>query len=157
MRFVRILRAEMQRILHKGDIMRLMCLDVGTKRIGIAVSDLLMITAQGVETLYRTSVEKDLKRYKELIEQYGVDKIIIGLPKNMNGTIGPMAQAVTDYAESIKKPLGLPIEFYDERLSTKLATDTLISGNVSRQKRKNYVDMVAASYILQSYMDSIKK
>ena len=137
--------------------MRLMCLDVGTKRIGIAVSDLLMITAQGVETLYRTSVEKDVKRYKELIEQYGVDKIIIGLPKNMNGTIGPMAQSVMDYAESIREELGLPIEFYDERLSTKLATDTLINGNVSRQKRKNYVDMVAASYILQSYMDSIKK
>ena len=137
--------------------MRLMCLDVGTKRIGIAVSDLLMITAQGVETLYRTSVEKDVKRYKELIEQYGVDKIIIGLPKNMNGTIGPMAQSVMDYAESIREELGLPIEFYDERLSTKLAIDTLINGNVSRQKRKNYVDMVAASYILQSYMDSIKK
>ncbi len=157
MRFVRILCAEMQRILHKGDIMRLMCLDVGTKRIGIAVSDLLMITAQGVETLQRTSVEKDVKRYKELIEEYGVDKIIIGLPKNMNGTIGPMAESVMDYAESIKEPLGLPIELYDERLSTKLANAALINGNVSRQKRKNYVDMVAAGYILQSYMDGIKK
>ena len=155
--FVRILCTQVQRILYKGDMMRLMCLDVGTKRIGIAVSDLLMITAQGVETLYRTSVEKDVVRYKELISEYGVDKLIVGLPKNMNGTIGPMAQSVMEYTESIKDKLGLPVEFYDERLSTKLATDTLISGNVSRQKRKKYVDMVAASYILQSYMDSIKK
>ena len=136
--------------------MRLMCLDVGTKRIGIAVSDLLMITAQGVETLARTSCEKDVKRYKEIISEYGVDKIIIGLPKNMNGTLGPMAEAVMEYADNIKEPLGLPVEFYDERLSTKVATDALISGNVSRDKRKKYVDMVAASCILQSYMDSIR-
>ena len=146
----------MQRFLHKGDIMRLMCLDVGSKRIGIAVSDLLMITAQGVETLKRTSIERDVQRYKELIEEYGVDKIIIGLPKNMNGTIGPMAEAVTEYSESLKDALGLPVELYDERLSTKLANSALIKGNVRREKRKNYVDMIAAGYILQSYMDSLK-
>jgi len=137
-------------------MMRLMCLDVGTKRIGIAVSDPLMITAQGIETLSRTSCEKDAIRYKEIIVEYGVGKIIIGLPKNMNGTIGPMAQSVIDYSEILKEFLDLPIEFYDERLSTKIANAALIQGNVRRSKRKNYVDMVAASCILQSYMDRMK-
>ena len=136
--------------------MRLMCLDVGTKRIGIAVSDLLMITAQGVETLKRTSAQNDIKRYKELISEYGVDKIIVGLPKNMNGTLGPMAESIMEYSEMLKSSLGLPVELYDERLSTKLATDTLIKGNVSRKNRKKYVDMIAAGYILQSYMDGLK-
>lgn len=137
-------------------MMRLMCLDIGTKRIGIAVSDPLMITAQGVETLKRTSAENDIKRYKELISEYGVDKIIVGLPKNMNGTLGPMAEAVIEYSNILKESLSLPVELYDERLSTKLATATLIKGNVRREKRKKYVDMIAAGYILQSYMDGLK-
>ncbi len=137
-------------------MMRLMCLDVGTKRIGIAVSDPLMITAQGVETLLRTSITNDCKRYNELITTYGVDKLIIGLPRNMNGTLGPMAEAIIEYTDNIKDFLDIPIEHYDERLSTKLATAALIKGNVSRKKRKNYVDMIAAGYILQSYMDGIK-
>ena len=146
----------MQRLLYKGDMMRLMCLDVGTKRIGIAVSDLLNITAQGVETLQRTSFEKDLQRYKEIIEKYDVKRIIIGLPKNMNGTIGPMAEAVNEYADKLKENIDIPIEMYDERLSTKIASQALIQGNVRREKRKNYVDMIAASIILQSYMDGQK-
>ncbi len=83
--------------------MRLMCLDVGSKRIGIAMSDPLMITAQGVETLKRKSLEKDLERYCQLIDEYGVDKIIVGLPKNMNGSLGPMAEAVTEYSKHLEK------------------------------------------------------
>ena len=136
--------------------MRLMCLDVGTKRIGIAMSDPLMITAQGVETLKRKSLEKDCERYLELIEEYGVDKLIVGLPKNMNGTIGPMAEAVMEYTKDLEEKLSIPIELYDERLSTKLAHSALIEGNMRREKRKDYVDMVAAGYILQSYMDRMK-
>ena len=85
-----------------------------------------------------------------------MDKIIVGLPKNMNGTLGPMAEAIMEYSEILKQALGLPVELYDERLSTKLATDTLIKGNVRREKRKKYVDMIAAGYILQSYMDGLK-
>ncbi|MCK5130460.1 MAG: Holliday junction resolvase RuvX [Clostridiales bacterium] len=136
--------------------MRLMCLDIGRKRIGVAVSDLLMITAQAVETFYRKSFDNDLEKYNSLIREYEVEKIIVGLPKNMNGTIGDMAKEVIDYTEKIKKSIDLPIEFYDERLSTKIATSALIEGNVSRKKRKKYVDMIAASVILQSYMENRK-
>lgn len=136
--------------------MRLMCLDVGRKRIGIAVSDLLMLTAQGVETYYRKSIEKDIEKYNSLIKEYEVSKIIVGLPKNMNGTLGEMANEIIEYSKKLEDTLNIPIEMYDERLSTKLATSALIEGNVSRKKRKNYVDMIAASVILQSYMERCK-
>lgn len=136
--------------------MRLMCLDVGRKRIGIAVSDALMITAQGIETYFRKSFEEDVKKYKSLIQEYDVIKIIIGLPKNMNNTIGDMAEEIIEYSNRLKDILEVPIELYDERLSTKLATDFLIEGNVSRKKRKNIVDMIAAGLILQSYMERCK-
>ena len=137
-------------------MMRLMCLDVGRKRIGVAVSDLLMLTAQGVETIYRKSFDQDINRFRSIIVEYSVTKIIVGLPKNMNGTIGEMAEEVMEYGKRIEDALGIPVEFYDERLSTKLATSTLIEGNVSRKKRKKYVDMLAASIILQSYMEKMK-
>lgn len=136
--------------------MRLMCLDVGRKRIGIAVSDLLMLTAQGVETHYRKSFEHDVQRYKSIIKEYEVTKLIIGLPKNMNGTLGEMANEIIEYSKKLEEELNIPIEMYDERLSTKMATHTLIEGNVRRKKRKNYVDMIAASVILQSYMERCK-
>lgn len=136
--------------------MRLMCLDVGRKRIGIAVSDPLMLTAQGVETHYRKSFEKDAERYKSIIQEYEVTKLIIGLPKNMNGTLGDMAHEIMEYASKLEEELKIPIEMYDERLSTKLATHSLIEANVRRKKRKNYVDMIAASVILQSYMERCK-
>ncbi len=134
---------------------RIVGLDVGDKRIGIALSDLLMITAQGLETYTRTEEQKDIQYLAELIEKNDVDKIVCGLPKNMNGTLGEQAQKVQDFAEKLKTASGKQLIYWDERLTTKSAHRTLIEADMSRKKRKQVVDKVAAVYILQGYMDSI--
>ena len=133
---------------------RLMGLDMGDKRIGIAVSDLLMLTAQGVESYTRTESEKkDIAHLCELCVQYNVGKIVCGLPKNMNGPLGPMAEKVQAFAEKLKKASGLEIEFEDERLTTVYAEQMLLQADMSRQKRRKVIDKMAAVAILQSYMD----
>ena len=122
---------------------RWMGLDMGDKRIGVAVTDLLMLTAQGVESYTRT----------ELCRQYDVGKIVCGLPKNMNGTLGPMAEKVQAFAEKLQKASGLEIVFEDERLTTVYAERLLLQADMSRQKRRKVIDKMAAVAILQSYMD----
>jgi putative Holliday junction resolvase len=137
--------------------MRSMGLDVGDKTIGIAVSDELGWTAQGVEVIRRTTRAKDLERLKELIQQFNVNQLVVGLPKNMNGSIGPRAEMCQAFAEELRQHLALPVDLWDERLTTMAADRTLIEANVSRKKRKQVVDKMAAALILQGYMDAQAK
>ncbi len=139
--------------------MRIMGLDLGDKTIGIAVSDPLGWTAQSVEVIRRKeSIKDELKRLRELIEQYQVEMIVLGLPRNMNGTLGERGQKTLKYADVIKDKIGLPVEMWDERLSTVSAERILIDADVSRAKRKKNIDKMAAAIILQGYLDfKIKK
>lgn len=156
-----VLQSVLPRVLYKGCLgsdkcMRKLGLDVGDKTIGVAVSDLLGWTAQGVETIRRTSNEADINRVRELVKENEVDELVIGLPKNMNGTIGPQGEKVQKFAEKIKRRIDIKITFWDERLTTVAAERMLISADVSRKKRKQVIDKVAAVYILQSYLDCKK-
>lgn len=132
---------------------RIMGLDIGDKTIGVAVSDLMGITAQGVTTIKRVGKKKDIEEIKKIIAEKQVNKIVSGLPKNMNGTVGPQGEKVQKFCELLKTETNLPIEFWDERLSTVAAERSLIEGDVSRQKRKKVIDMLAAVIILQGYLD----
>lgn len=133
---------------------RILGLDVGDKYIGVAVSDLLQITAQGVTTIKRESKEKDYKAIEDLINQYDAKKIVVGLPKNMNGTMGPQSEKVIKFAEKIKNKFKIELIYIDERLSTVSAEKVLIESDVRRENRKKVIDKIAASYILQTYLDS---
>lgn len=135
--------------------MRIMGLDVGEKRIGIAMSDPMGWTAQGHSVLNRKGLEDDLEALFSLCKEFEVEKIIVGLPRNMNGSIGPKALEIQEFAQYLKEHTGLPIEFWDERLTTKIAERMLIDADVSRRKRKQVIDKVAAVNILQAYLDSI--
>ncbi len=134
--------------------MRLMGLDVGDKTIGVAVSDLLGWTAQGVETIRRTSYKEDIDRLKQIIVEKEVEKLVVGLPKNMNGTLGPQGEKVKKFVDKLKSRIDIEIVFWDERLTTVAAEKMLISADVSRKKRKKVIDKVAAIYILQGYLDN---
>ena len=132
---------------------RIMGLDVGDKTIGVAVSDLMGLTAQGVKTVKRVGKKKDIEALKEIIKERQVNKIVSGLPKNMNGTLGPQGEKVIKFCELLEQETGIKIEYWDERLSTVAAERTLIQGNVRRENRKCVIDMVAAVIILQGYLD----
>jgi len=135
--------------------MKIMGLDVGDKRTGVAVSDALMWTAQGKEVIKSKGVKQDLKEISQLVEKYDVEKIVVGLPKNMNGTLGPRAKKVLKFVERLQKELNLDIITWDERLSTVAAERTLIEADLSRKKRKEVIDKMAAVVILQNYLDSL--
>lgn len=132
---------------------RIMGLDIGDKTIGVAVSDFMGMTAQGIKTIKRTSKKNDIEEIKQIIKEKQVNLIVSGLPKNMNGTVGPQGEKVQKFCELIKEETGLEIEFWDERLTTVAAEKTLITADVSRKKRKNVIDMMAAVLILQGYLD----
>ena len=133
-----------------------MGLDFGSKTVGVAVSDPLGITAQGIEIVRRTSenkLRKTLARIEELVAEYEVTEIVLGFPKNMNNTIGERAEKSLAFKEMLERRTGLPVVMWDERLTTVAANRTLIEGGVRRENRKDYVDMLAAVYILQGYLD----
>jgi putative holliday junction resolvase len=132
-------------------ILRIMGLDYGDKTIGVAISDLMGWTAQGIETIRRSKGELD--RLKELIAQYEVEEIVVGLPKNMDGSLGPRAQMSLEFVQLLIEVTGLPVHSWDERLTTVAAQRTLIAADVSRAKRKLVIDKMAAMLILQGYMD----
>lgn len=135
--------------------MRIMGIDLGEKNIGIAISDELGWTAQGLETVKRRgSIEKDLDKINAIVQQYQVEKIVVGLPRNMNGTTGVQGQKALDFADKIRRYLDLPVETWDERLSTVAAERLLINADVSRAKRRKVIDKLAASVILQGYLDA---
>ena len=134
---------------------RALGLDAGDRTIGVAVSDLLGLTAQGVETIRRTTLEKDIARLQELMSQYETKTLIMGYPKNMNGTEGPRCEFVKELAEEIRKAEPeTEIVFWDERLSTVAASRSLIEADISRKKRKKVIDKMAAVFILQGWLDS---
>lgn len=135
---------------------RVIGLDFGSKTVGVAVSDGLGLTAQGVEIIRRTSENKlrrTLARIEELIREYEVGTIVLGLPKNMNNTLGERAEKSLAFKEMLERRTGLPVIMWDERLTTVEANRTLIESSVRREERKQYVDKLAAVYILQGYLD----
>lgn len=134
--------------------MRIMGLDYGDRRIGVAVSDAFGWTAQGLEVIERRREGAEFDRIAEIVREYEVSEIVVGLPKNMDGTVGFRGQICIDFADKLKELLSLPIHLRDERLTTVAAERTLIEADVSRKKRKKVVDMMAASLILQNYLDS---
>ncbi|PIC72036.1 Holliday junction resolvase RuvX [Sporosarcina sp. P16b] len=138
--------------------MRTMGLDVGSKTVGIAISDSLGWTAQGIETIKIDEAVGSLgmKRVKQLTEEYEVTEFVVGYPKNMNNTIGPRGEASEQYAEKLREKFGLPVILWDERLTTMAAERVLIEADVSRKKRKSVIDKMAAVMILQGYLDSQK-
>ena len=138
--------------------MRIMGLDYGSKTVGVAVSDLLGMTAQPVETITRkdeNKLRKTCARIEELIQEYAVTKIVLGLPKHMNDDIGDRAEKSIAFGEMLKRRTGLEVIMWDERLTTVEAEQTLIECNVRREDRKKYIDQIAAVFILQGYMDSV--
>ena len=136
--------------------MRIMALDVGSRTIGIACSDALLMTAQGIETIRRTSLENDFNRLRELISEYEVHELVVGMPKNMNGTKGERAEKTEEFVEKMKAVIDLPVTFWDERLSTVMAERQLIAADVSRKKRKGVIDKMAAVVILQGYLNRLQ-
>jgi putative Holliday junction resolvase len=137
--------------------MRVLGLDYGSKTVGVAVSDPLRFTAQPVETIWRKQedkLRKTLARIDELISEYQVGTIVVGYPKNMNNTIGERAEKSLEFKEMLKKRTGLPVVMWDERLTTLEANRTLMEAGVRRENRKQYLDTIAAVFILQGYLDA---
>ena len=137
--------------------MRIMGLDYGSKTIGVAISDPLGITAQGIEIIRReeeNKLRKSLRRVEELAKEYEVSEIVLGFPKNMNNTIGERAEKSLQLKETLERRLGLPVVMWDERLTTVEANRTLMETGVRRENRGKYVDMIAAVFILQGYLDA---
>ncbi len=133
--------------------MRLMGLDIGEKTIGVAVSDELGLTAQGVTVIRRSSKKADRRALSDLVAFYQAERLVLGLPRNMNGSLGPKAREVERFGDWAGEALGLPVDYVDERLTTVAAQRTLLEGDVSRAKRRRIVDQLAAALILQGYLD----
>ena len=136
--------------------MRVMGLDFGSKTVGVAVSDSLLLTAQGVEIIRRKDENKlrqTLARIEELIVEYEVEEIVLGLPKNMNATEGVRVELTNEFKDKLERRTGLPVTLWDERLTTVAADKAMMEAGIRRENRKNYVDMIAATLILQGYLD----
>lgn len=136
--------------------MRKMGLDFGDKTIGVAISDAINLTAQGKDTIRRTDLRKDLKKIYVYLDKYQIDEIIVGFPLNMDGTLGPRAEKTMEFVNFLNNNLDIPVKLWDERLSTREAERLLIEADLSRARRKDVIDQVAASIILQGYLDSQK-
>lgn len=132
---------------------RIMSLDLGEVRIGIALSDIMWIIASGLETYTRKGIDQDVNHIAELVKLHNVGKIVLGLPINMDGTKGERVEKTYAFAEELKKVIDCEIDYMDERLTTVTAERVLIDGNVRREKRKQVIDKLAATIILQSYLD----
>ena len=139
--------------------MRILGLDFGSKTVGVAVSDGLLLTAQGVETIERkdeNKLRKTCARIEELIAEYEVTEIVLGLPKNMDNTEGERVEKTKAFGEMLERRTGLPVHYWDERLTTVAAEQILIESGVRRENRKAVIDKVAAGLILQGYLDCLK-
>lgn len=139
--------------------MRILGLDYGSKTVGVAISDPLLITAQGLEIIRRDSegkIRKTYQRIEELCQEYEVEKIVLGYPKNMNGTDGDRAQKSLEFKEALERRTGLPVIMWDERLTTVSADNVMMESGIRRENRKEYVDEIAAMIILQNYLESIR-
>ena len=139
--------------------MRKMGLDFGSKTVGVAISDPLLITAQGIEIVRRKSENKlrqTLARIEELIIEYEVDEIVLGFPKNMNDTMGERVEKTLEFKEMLERRTGLTVNLWDERLTTVAADKAMIEAGIRREDRKEHVDKIAAVFILQGYLDYLK-
>ena len=137
---------------------RILGLDFGTKTVGVAVSDELLLTAQAVETIWREKpgkLRQTLARIEELANSYGVEKIVLGLPKNMHDTEGERCEKTREFKELLEKRTGLEVILWDERLTTVAANDAMIEMGIRRENRKEYIDQIAAIFILQEYLDYV--
>ncbi len=137
--------------------MRIMGLDFGSKTVGVAVSDGLLLTAQGLEIIRRkeeNKLRRTLARIEELIVEYGVEEIVLGLPKNMNATEGERVERTKEFCEKLERRTGLPVVMWDERLTTVAAEKAMMEAGIRRERRGDYVDMIAAVLILQGYLDN---
>lgn len=142
--------------------MRIMGLDFGAKTVGVAISDSLLVTAQGIEIIRRkdeNKLRRTLARIEELIVEYEVEEIVLGLPKNMNDTMGARAELTNEFREKLERRTGLPVHMWDERLTTVAADKAMMEAGIRREERKEYVDKIAAVFILQGFLDfrSLKK
>ena len=135
---------------------KILGLDVGDVWIGVAISDALLLTAQPLMTIKRESNKLAYEKIHEIIIENNVEKVVVGLPKNMNNTIGPQSEKVIKFAEKLKNKFKVEIEYVDERMTTLMAEQVLIEGSVRREIRKKYIDKIAATYILHSYLDRLK-
>ncbi|MDD5224981.1 MAG: Holliday junction resolvase RuvX [bacterium] len=135
--------------------MRVLALDIGEKRMGVSISDELGITAQGLETINRTKLDEDIEKIRQIVTGAGITEIVVGLPLNLDGSEGQSAQKATDFAVILRRELGVNVILWDERLSTVAAERSLLEGDLSRRKRKQLRDRVAATLILQGYLDSL--
>ena len=133
--------------------MRIIGLDVGTKTIGVAVSDIMGWTAQGITTVKRSDPDSDVAEIKKLIDEFEAEQVMIGLPLNMNGSAGPSVDMVRQFGDQLKAEISIPIVYRDERMSTMAAERYLLEGDVSRKKRKKVIDKMAAVFVLQGYLD----
>ena len=140
--------------------MRIMGLDLGSKTVGVAISDPMLITAQGIEIIRRKDENKlrqTLARIETLIVEYEVEEIVLGLPKNMNGTLGERAELSLAFQEKLERRTGLPVVMWDERLTTVAADRAMMEAGIRREDRRDHVDKIAACFILQGYLDSRQK
>jgi putative Holliday junction resolvase len=137
-------------------IMRIMGLDFGSRTVGVAISDSLHITAQGVEIIRReqeNKLRRTLARIEELIKEYEVEEIVLGLPKNMNNSSGERVGKTMEFKEMLERRTGLNVVMWDERLTTVAADKAMMEAGIRRENRKKYVDQIAATFILQGYLD----
>lgn len=141
---------------HRNTCPRTLGLDIGSKRIGVAISDALGITAQGLSTLKREKDEKLIEHLKDIISKEGVEEILVGLPLNMNGSYGPQANEAIAFTDILKKNFKLPVKLWDERMSTIEVERVMIAQGASRRKRKKKIDKLAAQVVLQSYLNARK-
>ncbi|MCR5670016.1 MAG: Holliday junction resolvase RuvX [Butyrivibrio sp.] len=140
--------------------MRIMGLDYGSKTVGVAISDELLLTAQGKEIIRRkeeNKLRRTLARIEELIVEYGVEKMVLGLPLNMDGSVSERSKLCLEFKDMLERRTGVPVEMMDERLTTVEADEIMDEVRIPREKRKEYVDMIAAQVILQDYLDNRKK
>ncbi len=136
--------------------MRLLGIDIGEKKIGVAMSDILGSIASPVIVIQRQDIETDIGLIKDIIEEYNINEIVAGLPRNMDGSLGQKAVQITEFTDNLKEKIKIPVTMWDERLTTVAGERVLIQGNVSRKKRKKVIDKIAACIILQSYLDSLR-
>lgn len=137
--------------------MKIMSLDVGTKRIGVAMSDEMLLTAQGLDSIERTDLKSDLDRIDGLAKEHSVTEIIVGLPLNMDGSYSAKTKEVIEFLDNLIKATNVPVKTWDERLTSVQAERTLLEADLSRAKRRRLSDKLAAQFILQSYLDSKKR
>lgn len=134
--------------------MKLLALDVGSKRIGLAMSDELGFTAQPIEALQRSGLKADLAKIKEKIETFQIGEIVVGYPIHLDGSVGTQAESVLEFVEELKKEISIPVALWDERLSTVAVERLMLEGDLSRKKRKKRVDSLSAQWILQGYLEN---